>query len=188
MTKKVIKKTKSLKQAFAQEAKTYPIRPVPQSNVLILPHGYKEFQDMAFRTDENRTEFKMKNRKEMGHPTTEAPKREEIPPFKGWLLPANFCIDCGKTDISGELTELVPGIIQLEHPMPEIDLTKSDVIWTWICGKCFQHELWGSDKQLYLPKGVHHEALHVRRKRAAVDWVKAAKLRGEHPIECRERR
>lgn len=158
--------------------------------MLILPDGYKKFQEDIYKFTPGKFEGR-KLRREVGYQPTSEPEKIESKRYVGWVLPKNFCPDCERTDITPKYgldgtLRLNPGITELEQPMPEIDLTIGDVIWNWICHDCMDRENWGS-VNIHGPteKRVFFQAIHERREKNTIEWIKAARLRGEKPIEGR---
>ena len=158
--------------------------------MLILPKGYADFQKKVHDFTPGHLDGR-KLRREVGFQTTKEPERESIKQYKAWMLPRNFCVDCGRNDITPKRAEdgtlrVNPGITELEEPMPEIGLTIGDVIWTWICHACMDSENWASANiQGREDQRVYYAKTHERRERQAIEWIKNAILRGDKPMEGR---
>ena len=154
---------------------------------LLMLDGYADWNKHVDMFEPDRF-GKKKKRREIGHPVTNPePDKIEMRNYTGWALPHSFCCDCGRTDITPKrgldgTVRINPGIRELDEPMPEIDLTKGDVILYFTCHDCEDSNLW---QKKILPFGVSREMAETerinRRERNVIEWIKAAKLRGDKP-------
>ena len=131
-------------------------------------------------------------RRESGHPVTEVMDGRKG--YEGeeprWILPPEFCADCGRTDIvpqygmDGKLRNQNLGMFRWEHQLPEIDYHPGDAVIYHTCHHCGDRAAWGNG--FLLPHAPSRGELERRRRerveRHVIEYIKAERLRGgEHP-------
>jgi len=165
--------------------------------MLILTKGYerwKQMQDM-FASGIRRTKSKIETGFSVG--ANASPHDDGFKP-RGWGLPKWFCIDC-RQEKEPELgrTSLNPGLMIFEENRPDLDLRPGDAAVYHTCNPCEQANLAESrEKEKYsglvgpdgedLSEVVRDDSREQRRLQTIFDWIRAAKLRGERPVEARD--
>jgi len=186
---------KAAKAKRKMEALIKPLDSPEAGSPLMLTQGQQAFEDQIWRTEPGK--FKFNNRREMGHQVVndklETKQDDTLMHERAWVLPQNFCIDCGKTDIvpkrglAGE-ARLNPGIIVISEERPDIGCKPGDAVIHFTCHDCIDTENWRNPNVIHIPTGLHYETPHERRDRQAFEWCQAAWARGDSPAVHKAKR
>ena len=133
-------------------------------------------------------------------------KRGDLPRFRVWYLPSNFCPDCGRTDIHDNTTPGTPrakpnpGLTMLGETREDLGLRRGDLIGYFHCPQCMEtawREQEGAKDGLLLDQYGNNlerergsekvdqlaDERAERMQRNVYEWIRAARLRGFEPKE-----
>lgn len=91
-----------------------------------------------------------------------------------WMIDLWLCMDCEQRK-----QPFRQGVQMFVEAMPEIDMTPLDVVFFSLCKECFIDEQTGRDLVILDADGDETDTRQERRERRIIEWLKAAKLRGE---------
>lgn len=103
---------------------------------------------------------------------------DKVPNIKAWAVGPNFCVDCGKQKPPHRQS-----IQMFTESMPHLDMTPLDVAFYTVCKGCFEDEQLGAQIECLDEDGDETDTRQARREKHIIEWIAAARLRGQSPAQ-----